>query len=93
MNCTLSGTDGANGDAPVTFSLDAVAAATGMPDAYVIGAGGGCNKALRDHSGELMHLANVPRLRGGSNSRVARVDPESGECHIGPFTVYFQYYI
>ena len=70
----------------MTFSLDAVAAATGMPNAYVIGAGGGCNKALREHSGELMHLANVPRLRGGSNSRVARVDPESGECHIGPFS-------
>lgn len=69
------GDDGADA---IGFSVDNVAAAVGLPDAFVLGAGGACNEALRGHSGELMHSAVVPKLRGTIASKAMRVSGEKG---------------
>jgi len=58
----------------IEFSIDKVAAAVGLPNAFVLGAGGACNDALRGHGGELMHSAVVPQLRGAIASKAMRVD-------------------
>eukprot|EP00939_MAST-03C_sp_MAST-3C-sp1_P000206 g206.t1 len=64
-----------SGDGPITFSIDSIAAAVDLPDfAFVLGAGGACNEALRGHGGELQHSAVVPKLRGAVLSKAMRVD-------------------
>ena len=61
------------GSEKVSFSIEDIAKVSELPQGFVIGAGGACDDALRGHSGELVHSATVPKLRGVIQSKALRV--------------------
>jgi len=63
------------GSKKISFSIDEIALVSELPNGFVIGAGGACNDALRGHSGEIVHSAIVPKLRGAIQSKALRVGP------------------